>query len=44
MLLPTMNLSNILSGQRQITVEHARTLARIFSVPPLLFIDLDSGG
>lgn len=37
------HLSNIMSGERQITVEHARNLARIFSVSPLLFIDLDCG-
>jgi len=37
------HLSNILSGERQITVEHARNFARIFSVSPLLFIDLAGG-
>jgi HTH-type transcriptional regulator/antitoxin HigA len=35
------HLSNILSGQRQITLEHARNFARFFSVSPLLFIDID---
>src|SRR5262245_5014221 len=33
------HLSNILSGQRQITIEHARNFARCFGVSPLLFID-----
>ena len=37
------HLSNILSGQRQITVEHARSFARFFNVSPLLFIDIDCG-
>jgi HTH-type transcriptional regulator/antitoxin HigA len=37
------HLSNILSGERQITVEHARNFARIFAVSPLLFIDIDRG-
>lgn len=35
------HLSNIVSGERQITVEHARSFARVFSVSPLLFIDID---
>ena len=35
------HLSNILSGERAITVEHARNFARVFSVSPLLFIDID---
>ena len=34
------HLSNILSGERQITLEHARNFARFFSVSPLLFIDI----
>jgi HTH-type transcriptional regulator/antitoxin HigA len=36
------HLSNILSGERHITVEHARNFARVFSVSPLLFIDIKS--
>jgi HTH-type transcriptional regulator/antitoxin HigA len=37
------HLSNILSREREITVEHARNFARVFNVSPLLFIDIDCG-
>ena len=34
------HLSNILSGERQITIEHARKLGPIFGVSPRLFVDI----
>ena len=35
------HLSNILSGEREITLAQARNFARVFGVSPLLFIDID---
>jgi HTH-type transcriptional regulator/antitoxin HigA len=34
------HLSNILSGERQITIEHARNFGRVFGVSPRMFITL----